>query len=412
MSSIHEIIKNKNQNRYYISNVCMFNKILSVIKNSKSVIAVKKTILNDQELLNWIESNVPQLNGYNIYTKLNWILHDIHDFPTCQYCHKVLPKIEISIFRCYHKWCSEKHMRIDPLYKQYLGDRLEQKYGKGIRSILQVPEIRAKIKNTWKEKYGVDNPLKAEEVKNKAKQTFIKHYGVDNNMKSKKGMQEYKNAMQEKYGVDYSWQLKSTIEKAKQTSYERYGVYITSQSQQAKDKQEKTNLERYGSKSALQNKECHAKAIQTCISKYGTEHQSQSKTVRDKARKKYTYDNQSFDSSWELAFWIYCKDNNIDIKRCDVSFEYFDKYNVKHYYFPDFILNNNQYIEIKGDDQFDKNGKMIDKLDHSKDYIAEAKHQCMISNNITIFKYDEVKKYLDYITENYGKSYLKQFKNK
>jgi len=40
---------------------------------------------------------------------------------------------------------------------------------------------------------------------------------------------------------------------------------------------------------------------------------------------------------------------------------------------------------------------MIDKRDHKKDYIAEAKHQCMLKNNIKIMKGADVKKYLDYI---------------
>ena len=40
-------------------------------------------------------------------------------------------------------------------------------------------------------------------------------------------------------------------------------------------------------------------------------------------------------------------------------------------------------IEIKGDNHFDKiTGKMINISDRSKDYIAEAKYQCMIENNV------------------------------
>ena len=53
---------------------------------------------------------------------------------------------------------------------------------------------------------------------------------------------------------------------------------------------------------------------------------------------------------------------------------------------------------------------MVDKLDESKNYIAEAKHQCMIDNNVVILKSKEMKKYIDYVEQKYGRSYLKQFK--
>lgn len=52
-------------------------------------------------------------------------------------------------------------------------------------------------------------------------------------------------------------------------------------------------------------------------------------------------------STYELAFVIFCLDHNIKIKRCLESFDY--KYKGKiHKYFPDFIINNDTIIEIKG----------------------------------------------------------------
>lgn len=155
--------------------------------------------------------------------------------------------------------------------------------------------------------------------------------------------------MRKKHGVDYTWQLSSTIEKAKQTSFKHFGVYITSQSQQAKDKQAKTNIERYGCKSALQNEECKRKAEQTCMKKYGVKHHAQSKEVRAKMRQKYVFESESFDSSWELAFWIYHLDNNIQIEHEPVFFEYVDNNQKLHRYYPDFRVGG-QLIELKGDD--------------------------------------------------------------
>lgn len=60
------------------------------------------------------------------------------------------------------------------------------------------------------------------------------------------------------------------------------------------------------------------------------------------------YNGIHCDSAWELAYILYCNDNNIPIKRCDKVFDYFDNDGNKHRYYPDFIINDNEIIEIKG----------------------------------------------------------------
>lgn len=52
------------------------------------------------------------------------------------------------------------------------------------------------------------------------------------------------------------------------------------------------------------------------------------------------------DSTYELAFIIYCLDHNIDIKRNKQGFEYECECEI-HKYYPDFIVND-EYVEIKG----------------------------------------------------------------
>lgn len=65
--------------------------------------------------------------------------------------------------------------------------------------------------------------------------------------------------------------------------------------------------------------------------------------------KKGKFDGILFDSTYELAFYIYCKDNNIQcIRNTEVCFPYIyeDK---THYYYPDFYIPQiNTYIELKG----------------------------------------------------------------
>jgi predicted nucleic acid-binding Zn ribbon protein len=59
------------------------------------------------------------------------------------------------------------------------------------------------------------------------------------------------------------------------------------------------------------------------------------------------YDNIYFDSTYELAFYIYCKNKNIEIKRCEDTFEYINIDGNKRIYHPDFRVNG-KITEIKG----------------------------------------------------------------
>ena len=41
----------------------------------------------------------------------------------------------------------------------------------------------------------------------------------------------------------------------------------------------------------------------------------------------------------------------------------------------------------------------------------EAKHQCMLINNVKILRSAEYSKFLDYVSNKYGKDYLSQFRS-
>lgn len=99
------------------------------------------------------------------------------------------------------------------------------------------------------------------------------------------------------------------------------------------------------------------------------------------------------DSSWELAYVLYCLDNNIKISRCRKRFTY--EYEGKmHLYTPDFIVNDSEIIEIKG----------------YKDKHWEEKIKCCIENNITIIDKEDIKPYLKYAKNTYGKDFIKLYK--
>ena len=94
-------------------------------------------------------------------------------------------------------------------------------------------------------------------------------------------------------------------------------------------------------------------------------------------------------------------------------------------YIPDFYLpDDDQYVEIKGSQFFKSNdGTMMipwrldswsDKEYQLRCQKEEAKHQCMLANNVKIIldSDDEMKTALKYVEDTYGKKYLVKFKYK
>lgn len=98
--------------------------------------------------------------------------------------------------------------------------------------------------------------------------------------------------------------------------------------------------------------------------------------------KKGWYKGIFCDSTWELAYVIYCIDHNIKIERNKQMFDY--EYNGEiHKYLPDFIING-QLVEVKGW----KDPKWLVKE--------------KIFKNIKIIDKDEIQKYIDYVKNTYN----------
>ena len=278
---------------------------------------------------------------------------------------------------------------------------------------------KCKCSLTQKELYK-NNPNLGKERLEKRTKTNIEKYGVSNAYQRKDIIKKIKNTKKEKYDDEnYNNQ-----EKSKETCLKRYGVEYSFQSENNKSKSKKTCLEKYGVEHAMQNEKIKKQALdkwkqnkdehlekmkQTMLEKYGVEYAMQCKEIQDKAKKKYFYDGIFFDSSWELAFWIYNIENgNNNIKRPKIFFEY--EYNGNIYkYFPDFEIDG-KFYEIKGLQFFenkDSSGRMINPFDKSQNDKFEAKHQCMIKNHVNIIT--NVDKELKYVENKYTKDFLELF---
>ena len=92
-------------------------------------------------------------------------------------------------------------------------------------------------------------------------------------------------------------------------------------------------------------------------------------------------------SSWELAWVIYAIDNNIKFNRNTEGFEYNLNDKVKKYY-PDFILEDGGYLEIKG----------------WGNYTFEKISQ--FPYKITVLYKKEIQPILEYVKKKYGNNFI------
>lgn len=98
------------------------------------------------------------------------------------------------------------------------------------------------------------------------------------------------------------------------------------------------------------------------------------------------------DSTYELAYLIYCLDHNIDIKRCNETFEY--KYEGKiHKYHPDFIVEGT-IIEIKG----------------RKTNLVDVKAESVDKPYKILYK-EDLQEVFEYVAKTYNKKYCNSHNN-
>lgn len=164
-----------------------------------------------------------------------------------------------------------------------------------------------------------------------------------------------------------------------------------------------TNRKNHGGLHNTQTKESQEKMKQTYFEHTSYYHPSQNPKTRRNHRTCYYYDNEEFDSSWELAYYIYLKDNCIPFEYHTISIPYIWN-NKTHYYKVDFKVYD-RLVEIKGDHILVKNV-------FKDDGRSQAKYECMKENDVLILMENDVKPYLKYVKDKYGKDYMKSFRKK
>lgn len=161
-------------------------------------------------------------------------------------------------------------------------------------------------------------------------------------------------------------------------------------------KEKYNNLQKYGVEFAIQRSEVKEKAKNTLLQNYGVENPSQHPEIHKKQlyNKFKGPNNNWYDSRWEYLFEQYLIENNIPyIYQSNITFRWTDIDGKEHVYIPDFLIKDkNEFIEIKGDHFFDKDGNFINPYDKSEKGYANAKlkYECMLNAGVKIYTSKEL----------------------
>lgn len=227
--------------------------------------------------------------------------------------------------------------------------------------------------------------------------TKYEHYG-EGNYFSKEGRENISKCQSK---IAHK-RMADTIEKLKKEYKIPDELVITniSQIQEIKDKVSNTNLEKYGCKTNLHGSEFTKDDFeQIMLKRYGVKYPLQSHEIRKNVKKKFVYNDIEFDSKWEIAYYIWLKDNNVEFEYQPLALSY--EYNGKtKYYHPDFKIGN-KLIEIK-------NPYLFEKMKINEESSEHYKYMCMLDNNVEIIV--DCNFYIDYVNNKYGKDLLKNCK--
>lgn len=237
-----------------------------------------KNLKQGQFSRKFFEKHYPEFFNYLLdkYKGVSWkkfselpylYFHNMDDVPKCPVCGKYVSFINYS--KGYRTYCCMKCLHKDPKMEEKIKQSFIEKYG--VENAFQNKDVQEKVKQTYLERYGVDNPSKLKEVREKAKQTMIKKYGVPAASMLDEFKEKAKQTYIKKYGVSSPTKLENVKEKQRQTCLNKYGVKYASSTPEFREKVKQTCLNKYGATTYTQTKEFKEKSKQNCLNKYGVD---------------------------------------------------------------------------------------------------------------------------------------------
>ncbi len=230
--------------------------------------------------------NIPTKNlGMHLkkhgYTTEQYYLTFIGTKTQCEFCGKDTKFMSIDYG--YQTYCSLKCSNSSNTTKEKIKETWLQKYG--VDNPSKIEEIKEKKRKTCEKNFGVSYGVQSDIVKDKMKKTFMDHFGVDNPLKSKEIREKIKQTTLAKYGKEFISQTPEFHAKLKDVCVQRYGVVHPSVLPEVREKYKKTCLLKYGVDNVSKDKTVNIKRTQTFLNKYGTTTPFQNNEIKEKIYK-------------------------------------------------------------------------------------------------------------------------------
>jgi len=342
---------------------------------------------------------------------------------TCSVCNNIkiisansfIKKQNLVCGRCSQRekitvWANENKGAM----KERLDKAIMDKYG--VTNTCFIPEVIKQKKETCLERYGTEYHISSKKVRDKIEDTFQENYGGHTPFASKEIQQKSKETNLNNHGGVWHTSTDENKEKIKATSQEKYGVDNVFQLQEVKDKIKNTFMENYGVDHNFKAPEIKEKRKNTMIERYGFEYPLQSLEIREKmltsgehigALKGYRYNDINFDSSYELAYYLWLTHLNKQfIFHPKIPMSYVGNDGLEHLYMPDFLIEG-KFYEIKGGCFFNKDNEPYNH--YTKSFWWE-KYNAILAAGVIILREPDIKEAFSYVKEAFRKDFLKSCK--
>ena len=267
------------------------------------------------------------------------------------------------------------------------------------------PEVQEKMKETTISHFGVEHAAQSKEVQKKQRETTKKRFGVEYASQTKEFRERVKQTCMKKFNAPSTFQSKEIQQKIKNTLIQKYNVEDFHEIEDFKSRQQQGWMDKYGVVHPMKSDDIKKKVKDSHIRNWGSWFSQTHMFYKLKKHKFYSekYPELTFDSTWEVKVYEFCRDNNIPVEYSpEISYPY--EYDGKTWtYHPDFLINGKVY-EVKGDHFFrinESTGKeeMFNPYrspkwsDEQYAWVCgkfEAKHQCMLENSIKIIRDSDI----------------------
>ena len=372
----------------------------------------------------YIDINIPFKEKFYLYE------NNIIEVPKCE-CGEGVKFVDMKLG--YREFCSRKCMYNSNKLKEKRKSTNLEKWGVdnpsklkeikekvietnrkkfGTEWATQNDSIKEKTKKTNLERWGVDNPMKLPEIKEKAESTMLERWGVKHAMHSDEIKSKLKEYFIEEWGVDNPMKLPQIKEKAESTMLERWGVKHALQNDELINKLKLTNLEKWGYEFSIQNREIKEKIKKTNLEKWGVDIPSKSDKVKNKIRETILnkFGTLNLNSIDEISEKI--KKTNLD-KFGEDHISKSEKYRVENYN----ISKDTNYLK------YTKDGCSLFKCDcdenhnfeiHIDNYIRRKESNlplCTICYAIDNLKSIKEKEFIKFIKENYDGKLIESYRD-